>query len=252
MKSVAILAQAILSNMASPSVSIRKQRSCQMDFDTDRLLEAWRPLAVKDHMSEWRFSGQDYEKGRYGGVDRDHLELVEEALIPLCALCPNGFPLHARLASAIEILDKEFQVLSDIDRPVCMQEAEDKKYARKRAADAADMWKIMVKHCRKLKLSPTPHPDNDKLTRVLNELTECSSVAVAEPRILLRRLLRRRRSCRIFSVMVCCLTLRFRWIPSQVRLRQAVIVMPTNVASLKRSVDVRLARQWSSQVMKLL
>lgn len=120
--------------MAAATPKHRAPRARTVHVDEDALLEEWRPLAqLRSTSIAW--DGSLYSKSRNQGVDKEGLIRHKKALVGLCRAAPSGFPSMSSVRGVLLRLEKEFGVLQA-----------DPKFVFKVATEAADSWRIMMKH----------------------------------------------------------------------------------------------------------
>ena len=165
---------------------VRKTRAITYSFDPVWLVDRWRPIVAK--WSElktppWCWSGSEYPKvNRSHGPHKEALETHADPLLELANLAPSGFPSHTNLSAALYSLHTEFGIFNGvIDKDLATKTAPISLYTR--VSNAADVWRVMLKHVVDLKasrLSASVAPAIKKLYDALSEAPLSSHPFVAD------------------------------------------------------------------------
>ena len=117
-----------------------RTRSATIRFSEDSLVELWRPFVA----ITWAWDGSQYntKASRAVGPDRAKLESASEPLAALAKMAPNGYPAHSCLKGVLNVLQDELDIfkLKD-DKGEILPGLVSVK-----CNQAADVWRIMLKH----------------------------------------------------------------------------------------------------------
>ena len=124
------------------------------------------------------FLGTEYEKpGRSQTCDRAGLAHYVAPLTSLAHCCPNGFPLHADLRAALEFLEKTHNIFP------AQKDGEPPRSGFKRASEASDLWRKMMKDACRVKKSASWGPILGPLMEALWKVDVMPSSEAAPARV---------------------------------------------------------------------
>ena len=146
--------------LASVGDGTRKKRARPMKLNLSAVITLLKPLAKK-RTEKFRWDASDYSKKRGCSGDVEHLALVADILLILARAAPNGYPCHIDMRAIL--------IKLDVDHNIFGLDDDSRRFTE--ANTAADVWRVMLKHCLALKKTGRPVAD-PILEHVIDTLRE--------------------------------------------------------------------------------